>query len=29
MQDARRANLLPGMVRDELRARRLTHDWER
>ncbi len=29
IQDARRASLLPGMVRDELRARKLTLDWER
>lgn len=27
VEDARRANVLPGTVRDALRARRLNHDW--
>lgn len=27
VQDARRANVLPGTIRDTLRARRLNHDW--
>jgi hypothetical protein len=27
VQEARRANVLPGTIRDTLRAKRLNHDW--